>query len=491
MLGVKAMGEDEQRPRGGERDPLTILRAATRGTEYEGRLYLVGGFVRDKLLGRPSASDDIDLVLEGDAIGVAWLLYRQRVSWHKPTVFETFGTAMVHVGGSGKDDPGAQVELVTARAETYREGSRKPVVTPGTLQTDAERRDFTINTFLENLHTGEIRDPTGRGYDDLAGRVLRTPLDSFVTFSDDPLRMLRACRFAAKLGFDIAPETYEGIVANADRCDAAHGISYERIRDELNKTLLTDDAPRGLELMRSTRLLDRFAPELTAMHGVTQNRFHRYDVWEHTLVALRNLPRNASLLLRLATLLHDIGKPATRTVDPETGDVHFYGHEDAGAEMAREILARLRYAADEIREVTQLVALHMRYGAYDPNAWTDAAVRRLIRAVGSHRRDLFTIAHADMAACNTDDFPTADLDDLEARMETLEMAAHITQATSPLTGQEIMERLALKPGPLVGRIKDALTDAVVAGELAPDDTEGAERMARRLIASGNSGNGAV
>lgn len=460
---------------------LETLRDATRGTEYENRLYLVGGYVRDKLLQKPSVADDIDLVLEGDALKLARFLWKRGVSDHPPVEFPTFGTAMIHIGGK---EASTQVEMVTARAETYREGSRKPTVVPGTLQTDALRRDFTVNTFMENLHTGEITDPTGRGYADLQARVLRTPLDPIVTFTDDPLRMLRACRFAAKLGFDIAPETYAGILASADRCDAAHGISFERIRDEFTKTILTGDAPRGLEMMRVTGLLAKFAPELGALYGVTQNRYHRYDVWEHTIVALRNLPVASSLYVRLTVLFHDIGKPLTRTVDELTGDIHFYGHEDIGAEITRTIMARLRFSVDEIRAVTQMVALHMRYGAYDPAVWTSASVRRLIRTVGEYRRDLFTIARADISACNTDDFPSADLDGLSARMELLEAEQQITKAVSPLDGQEIMRRLDMKPGPLLGKIKDALTDAVVAGELAPDDTEGAEQMARRLQGEG-------
>jgi poly(A) polymerase len=450
---------------------LETLRRATRGTEYEGRLYLVGGYVRDKLLGQTAVADDIDLVLEGDALETARFLWRRGVADHKPVEYGQFGTTSIHVRGH-------KVEIVTARAETYRRGSRKPIVMPGTLRTDALRRDFTVNTFLENLHTGEILDPTGEGYADLEARVLRTPLDPVVTFMDDPLRMLRACRFAAKLGFAIAPETHRAVRANAFRCNAEHGISYERIRDELNKTLLVPGAPRGLELMRETRLLDQFAPELAALHGVTQNRFHLYDVWEHTLVALANVPAHAPLTVRLAVLLHDVAKPVTRTAD-EAGEVHFYGHEEAGAEMARTLLTRLRYPNDEIETVTKLVRLHMRYGAYDPE-WTDAAVRRLIRAVGPYRHDLFTIARADIGACNTDDYPMADLDVLSERMERLESEAHVTQATSPLTGEQIMARLGLRPGPLVGKIKNLLTDAVVAGELAPDDTAGAERMAREI-----------
>jgi poly(A) polymerase len=452
---------------------LETLRAATRGTWYEGRLYLVGGYVRDKLLGRGAKSDDIDLVLEGDAGDVANLLWKKRVADHKPVEFPTFGTAMVKVGG-------AQVELVTARAETYRQGSRRPVVTPGTLETDALRRDFTVNTFLENLHTGEVLDPTGRARADLDAGILRTPLDPTTTFTDDPLRMLRACRFAAKLGFEIAPETYAALKENAFRLSPEHGISFERIRDEVNKTLLAPGAARGLETMRETGLLAQFAPELAALHGVTQNRFHRYDVWTHTLVALGNLPGDADLLTRLAVLFHDIGKPATRTEEPN-GDVHFYGHEEVGAGMTREILTRLRYSVPEVEGVARLVSLHMRYGAYDPETWTDAAVRRLIRAVGDQRGTLFAIARADIAACNTDDYPTADLAGLEERMERIEAEVHVTQLTSPLTGQEIMALLNLKPGKQVGVIKEALTDAVVAGDLPPDDRAGAEAMARAML----------
>ncbi len=471
-----------------ENPVLQILRDALRGTEYDGRLFLVGGYVRDKLMNRPGSAtlDDIDLVLEGDASGVAHLLWKKRVAWHKPVEFPTFGTAMVRVGGTGPENPGAQVELVTAREETYREGSRKPVVTPGTIASDALRRDFTINTFLENLHTSEITDPTGRGYADLESKILRTPLDPVITFSDDPLRMLRAARFAAKLGFVVEENTLAAIYANAFRLSPEHGISFERVRDELMKTLPTAGAAQGLEMMRETGLLAQFAPELAAMHGVTQNRFHLYDVWTHTLVALANLPPDADAFIRLAVLLHDVGKPATRTADPVSGDVHFYEHEKVGAEIARAVMTRLKFSGDETDRVVALVGLHMRYGAYNGAEWTDASVRRLIRAVGEHRRDLFTIARADMSACALTDetgapFPTADLSGLSARMEQIEAVAHITTATSPLSGEEIMKRLALPAGRLVGTIKNALTDAVVAGELAPDDKEGAEEMARKMV----------
>jgi poly(A) polymerase len=360
-------------------------------------------------------------------------------------------------------------------------------VRPGTLLTDAERRDFTVNTLLENLHTGEARDPTGRGRADLAARLLRTPTDPAVTFTEDPLRMLRACRFAAKLGFVVEENTRAALQACAHLCRPEHGVSYERIRDELSKTLLTADAPRGLEMMRATGLLGQFTPELARMHGVTQNRFHKYDVWTHTLAALANLPPDAPLHVRLAALFHDIGKPATRTVDPDTGEAHFYTHQDVGAEITRTVLSRLRFPSDAINTVTELVALHMRYGEYRADVWADASVRRLIRAVGLHRRDLFIIARADISACNTEAMPAADLAGLEERMERLEAEAQVTRATSPLDGKAIMGLLKIPPGPAVGTIKNALTDAVVAGFLAPEDVAGAERMARELWAQIASG----
>ena len=452
---------------------LEILRETLLGTAYEGHVFLVGGFVRDRLLGRPADASDIDLVLEGDALALADFLWKRRAADHKPVTFPAFGTAMVHIGG-------AQVELVTARAETYRQGSRRPLVTVGTLQTDARRRDFTVNTFLENLHTGEVLDPLGEAHRDLAAKILRTPLDPDITFADDPLRMLRACRFAAKLGFALAPETDDALSRNAFRLTAEHGISFERIRDELNKTLLASGASLGLEKMRASGLLEKFAPELSAMHGVAQNRWHAFDVWNHTLAAVSHLSPDADLCLRLAALFHDIGKPRTRTVDRD-GEAHFYDHEHVGAAMTRDVMTRLRYSTDEIGRVASLVGLHMRYGAYQPDVWSEAAVRRLIRAVGEHRRDLFTLTRADILACGVPGTPTADLYGLSARMEALESAANVTGATSPLSGAELMARLGIGPGPLLGRLKDFLTDAVVAGELAPDDKDGAEALARQKL----------
>jgi poly(A) polymerase len=451
-------------------DILNALRDATRGTTYAGRLFLVGGFVRDKALGLPSAKDDLDIVTELNALELAELLWEQGIAQFPPVVYPRFGTAMIVV--QGRD-----VELVTARIESYAPHSRKPEqVHPGTLIDDARRRDFTINTLLENLHTGELTDPLGLAYTDLDAQIIRTPTEPGLTFADDPLRMLRAVRFAARFGFTIAPETWEAIRANASRLAI---ISAERINDEFSKTLLTVRAPLGLHLLKDSGLLALFAPELLEMVGVTQNAFHVYDVWTHTLVALGSLPADASLVLRLATLFHDTGKPRTRMVDAEE-HVHFYGHQDVSAEIVRAWMHRLKFSNEEIAAVTRLVAEHMRIGEYHAD-WTDSAVRRLIRDLGPCLPELFALHAADVAGLSPDHQDIFRAHELRARIEDIQEHQDVTKLTSPLTGQEIMTLLDLEPGKGVGHVKDYLTNEVVEGRLAPDDKENAAKLARACL----------
>ncbi|HEX5324241.1 MAG TPA: HD domain-containing protein [Capsulimonadaceae bacterium] len=456
---------------------LEVLREATRGSEYENRLWLVGGYVRDKALGKPSAKDDIDIVLEGDALALARLLHERGATQNAPVIYPRFGTAMVRVLGG-------DVELVTARKESYGEGSRKPAeVKPATLEEDARRRDFTINTLLENLHTKEIRDPLGSAFPDLDAGVIRTPTQPFLTFKDDPLRMLRAVRFAVRLAFRIEPETKKAIKKSAERLRPPT-VSLERIRDEFSKILMADKPAKGLELLRETRLLAQFAPELLEMEGVTQNEFHAYPVWEHTLVALDSLVQSephAPLLLRLAVLFHDIGKPRTRSEGPD-GRVHFYHHEDTGAEMAREILTRLKFSKADVDAVAQMVEQHMRIGEYKPAQWTDAAVRRFVRASGPHREDLFAIHRADVAALAAGHQDTSRAQNLRERIERLQEQHDSEAIVSPLSGSEIMALLALPAGPKVGEVKDYLTNEVIEGKLAPGDKVAAERLAKEFAA---------
>lgn len=456
---------------------LDTLRAATRGTEYDGRLFLVGGFVRDKAMGLPSAKDDIDIVLEGDALALAHFLRAQGAADHEPVVYPRFGTAMIVV--KGRD-----VELVGARIESYAADSRKPDVQQGTLQDDARRRDFTINTLLENLHSGEITDPLGLAYADLDAKIIRTPTDPVLTFQDDGLRMLRAVRFATRFGFTIHPITWKAMRQRASRIndikpDGTRVISYERIRDEFCKTLLTIRAPLGMELLKDSGLLAQFAPELMETIGVTQNEFHAYPVWNHTLIALGNLPPDASLTLRLATLFHDVGKPHTKGVGDD-GRVHFYGHQDIGAEMTRRWMNRLKFSNDEIAAVTTLVAQHMRIGEYHAH-WTDAAVRRLMRDLGPLLDDLFQIHRVDVSALAPGHTDISRAEELRARMIPIQEAQDISALTSPLDGKELMARIGLSPGRKLGELKEYLTNAVVEGRLAPDDKEGAVRLAWEFI----------
>lgn len=434
---------------------LNKLREVTANTEYDGRLYLVGGIVRDRVLGLPY-NEDIDIVLEGDAARLARFLYEAGICDHPPVIFPRFGTAMVSIGGT-------QVELVSARAESYRPESRKPEVVPATMLDDVMRRDFTINTLLENLHTGEVHDLTGRAMEDIEQGIIRTPTDPERTFEDDPLRMLRAVRFAARFGFSIENETYNALQDQAPRLTI---ISSERIRDELDKTLMTEGRAQALEMLRQTGLLSQFAPELETMYGVTQNVYHIYDVWTHTLKTLEALPEDSALFLRLAALFHDIGKPATRSVDDD-GQVHFYTHQEVGAKITRRVLTRLRYPNETIARVTKIVEMHLRVGEYDEE-WSDAAVRRLIRDAGPDLDALIELTKADKAAANLA-MPSADIDELCRRIANVQARMDVAAIRSPLDGREIIELLGVSPGPIIGEIKDYLLNEVIEGRLSPDD----------------------
>lgn len=444
---------------------LEKLRRVTENTRYEGRLYLVGGIVRDRFLNR-ELGEDIDIVLEGDSGELASFLFERNIAKHKPVVYAHFGTAMVCVDGK-------QVELVGARKESYRRGSRKPATKPGTLLDDVLRRDFTINTLLQNLHTGEILDLTNLGLKDIEQKIIRTPLDPLVTFDDDPLRMLRAIRFATRLGFDISPETYEAIRKRAPRLGI---ISAERIRSEFVKILMNPDAISGLEMLRDTKLLDQFAPELSAMYGVTQNIYHIYDVWTHTLKTLELIPCESGIILRLAALFHDTGKVETRTIDEE-GMVHFYRHEAVGTGIARRVMHRLRFSNLQIERVAFLISMHLRVGEYEEQ-WSDSAVRRLIRDTGDQLEDLILLTAADKGSSNPA-MPHVDVDALRRRIKRVKDELAGQRIASPLDGREIIELLDIEPGPRVGAIKAYLESQIIEGNLLPGDKAVAMELALR------------
>jgi poly(A) polymerase len=442
---------------------LTRIRQALQGTAYAGRLYLVGGAVRDELLGR-EVTDDLDIVVEGDAHEAARLLHERGAAAKPPQIFPRFGTAMVQVEST-------DVELATARKESYSQDSRKPEVEPASLKEDALRRDFTCNALLRSLETGELVDPIGQGLEDLRNKVLRTPLDPAATFYDDPLRMLRAVRFRWKLGFDPAPGLYEAVRQEASRLEI---ISGERIRDEFLKMLCHPQGHRALQDLMDLDLLAQFAPELTEMVGLEQGGYHHKDVWEHTLLVVQATnPKDP--LLRLSALLHDVGKPRTRSVESD-GRTRFFEHDTLGAEMTEEILNRLRFSSGFIARVVRLVRKHMRLvHTYE---MSPSLARRLVREFDDDLFRFVELVEADVAGLK----PGTDVIDFEQVRRTFVEVLSKTPSerlVSPLDGKEIMEITGLKEGKEIGRLKRLLDNEVLEGRLKPGDKAAARELVER------------
>lgn len=424
--------------------------------------YLVGGFVRDRLLGREGK--DIDLLAVGDDGTAVLAELARRFHWAPPQRFDRFGTGQVR--GSG-----FVIEVVRARAESYDPASRKPEIRPGTLEDDIWRRDFTVNALCQTL-AGRVLDITGKGLDDLRHGVLRTPLDPELTFSEDPLRMFRAARFAAQLGFATAPGLTAAMSRMARRSEI---LSAERVAEELRRLLVSEHPRGGLELLRDGGLLPVWLPELEAMVGVAQGGFHIYDVFDHTAHSVAAVPPD--LITRLAALLHDVGKPPTHAVDSH-GKHTFYDHPQVGADIATALLSRLRFSNDEIAAVTLLVRHHLRPIQYRPDEWSDAAVRRLVRDVGDQRGRLLELARGDTRASSFPD--TNAIDELEQRMQRLDAGGAVSQMRPALDGNEII-RIAgdRKPGPWVGRVTRVLEEAVLEGEIPPGDADAARLWLER------------
>ena len=443
---------------------LRLIRDETRNTAWENDLFLVGGAVRDELLGR-TPKEDFDLVTRGSSAELSAHLYDRGLAKNYPVTYARFGTAMVQVQG-------VEIEIVTARKESYDEDSRKPNVEPATYVEDALRRDFTVNTLRRSLHSGELVDPLGLGVSDLENRILRTPLDPAQTFRDDPLRMLRAVRFRHRLGFSPAPGLYDAIRVALTRLKI---VSMERIRDEFLKMLVDPTGSDALEDLRELGFLPYLIPELLAMPGVEQGKYHHLDVWDHTRLVVQNVAE-PSPILKLAALLHDVGKPATRTIDDE-GNTRFFGHEGVGAEMTGSILRRLMMSERDVSAVANLVKNHMRLGS--ASTFSASAARRLIRDMGDQLEDLLQLVEADANGLRPG-VRVLDLQDVRNRIEEVQRITPRTSLESPLSGEEIMSTLGLEPGRRVGELKAMLTEQVLEGVLAPDDREGAKEMLRQL-----------
>jgi poly(A) polymerase len=418
---------------------------AQAAAELGARAWIVGGYVRDRLLGRPHP--DIDVVVEdGKGFDLA-RRFAELTGAGEPVIFERFGTAQVTV-------PGHLVEFVSARDESYGPDSRKPDVRGATLDQDLRRRDFTVNTLLMGFD-GNVHDPLGRGRADLEARLLRTPADPIQTFSDDPLRMLRAIRFAAQLGFELAPELLPAMRKLKDRL-ASPVVSVERVADELRKMLVSERPGLALELLDQAALLDAILPEVAACKGVQQSGYHTHDVFGHTVLTVAGTPRD--VIVRFGALFHDVGKPATAGPDGS-----FLGHDALGAEMAAAALERLRFPIKEIDAVVLLVRLHLRPVFYS-SEWTDGAVRRLARDAGPSLGRLMALARGDIAASA---YPHPEkLGELQARLDRV-LTEQPSRMAAPVDGEDIMRLRKIPPGPEVGRIKQRLTELVMDGVIDP------------------------
>ncbi len=432
--------------------------------------YVVGGYVRDLIMGKESK--DIDVVCVGSGIELAKKVADKLDGRVHLNVFKNFGTAQLEY-----DDK--EIEFVGARKESYRRNSRKPIVEDGTLEDDQNRRDFTINALairLNNEGFGDLIDPF-EGVKDIKRKIIRTPLDPDITFSDDPLRIMRAFRFAAQLGFDIAPDTFQAITTNKERLKI---VSQERITDELNKLIMSPDPAYGFNLMFHAGVLEIVFPEMANLHGVSviDGKGHK-DNFFHTIKVLNNVAaKSDNLWLRWAAILHDIAKPRTRRYDPKTGWT-FHGHEEVGARMVPGIFRRLKLPLNEkMKYVQKLVRLHLRPIALVSDEITESALRRLLFEAGDDLEDLMTLCRADITSKNDIKVKRflKNFDKVEKKLRETEERDRIRNFQPPVSGEVIMEYFNIPPSKLVGEIKDEIKEAILEGKIDNNFGEAFELM---------------
>ncbi|MFC6859273.1 CCA tRNA nucleotidyltransferase [Zunongwangia atlantica] len=449
-----------------------VISQATEELQLES--YVIGGFVRDFILQRGNAKD-IDVVAVGSGIDLA--LKVSELLPHKPKVqvFKNYGTAMLRAFDM-------EIEFVGARKESYSEGSRNPVVENGTLEDDQNRRDFTINALAlshNKANFGDLLDPFG-GLEDLKSQLIRTPLEPGITYSDDPLRMLRAIRFASQLNFIIQKKSLDAIKEHHKRIKI---ISKERITEELHKILLSERPSKGFALLHKTKLLKLILPELTALEGIDEieGQRHKDNFW-HTLEVVDNISENTdNLWLRWAALLHDIGKAPTKKFHKRNGWT-FHGHEFVGSKMVYKLFKRLRMPLnDKMKFVQKMVLMSSRPIAVVDDDVTDSAVRRLIFDAGENIDDLMTLCEADITTKNPRRYKKYhnNFKIVRQKMKEVEERDHVRNFQPPVSGEEIMETFNIKPCREVGIIKDAIKEAILEGEIPNDHAAAKELMLSR------------
>lgn len=425
--------------------------------------FVIGGFVRDLLLERPKVKD-IDIVTEGSGIELALSVADKLHSKPKVSVFKRFGTAMIHV----KD---YDVEFVGARKESYSFDSRKPFVETGTIEDDQNRRDFTINTLAISLNEesfGELVDPFN-GLEDLKRKIIRTPLDPEITYSDDPLRMIRAIRFATQLNFTIESSSFLAIKENAERFDI---LSKERIMDEFNKIMMSPQPSIGLKLLYEANLLQRFLPELTDLQGIEEVEGQKHkDNFFHTLEVVDNISKTTNnLWLRWAALLHDIGKARTKKFDKKIGWT-FHSHEFVGSKMVLSLFKRLKLPlGDPLKYVQKLVQNSSRPISLITDDASDSALRRLLFDMGDDLEDLFLLCKADITTKNIKKQTRfkQNFDYVEEKIKEVEEKDKIRNFQPPITGHDIMEAFEIIEGKQIGTIKEAIKEGILEGTITND-----------------------